>query len=176
MENQEKEIVQEKDLIDITEILSDYFRIFRKMWLWLLIFALAGSAVFYMRARLSYTPIYTASATFTINIQKEQQAGTTSGATAFYDNTTAKQMAKTFPYILTSGVLQRRVASELGASSISGRISASSISNTNLFTLSVDDRDPENAYKILQAVVNNYPTLSESIIGKVSMKILNKGD
>ena len=89
MENQEKEIVQEKDLIDITEILSDYFKIFRKMWLWMLLFALVGSAVFYMRARLSYTPIYTASATFTINIQKAQQAGTTAATTAFYDNTTA---------------------------------------------------------------------------------------
>jgi capsular exopolysaccharide synthesis family protein len=71
-------------------------------------------------------------------------------------------------------VLQRRVAGESGVSSISGRISASSIENTNLFTLSVEDRDPEKAHQILQAVVNNYPSLSESIIGKVNMKVLDE--
>jgi len=173
MENQEKEIVQEKDLIDITELLSDYLRIFRKMWLWLLIFALAGSAVFYMRARLSYTPFYTASATFTINIQKEQQAGTTAGTTAFYDNTTAKQMAQTFPYILTSGVLKRQVAKDMGMA-VTGNIQATVAENTNLFTISVTDRDAETAYLTLQSVIENYPEISEVIVGKTYMEMLDE--
>ena len=173
MENQEREIVQENDLIDITEILSDYFKIFRKMWIWMLIFALLGSAVFYVRARMSYKPIYTASATFTINIQKEQQAGTTSGATAFYDNTTAKQMAQTFPYILTSGVLKRQVARDMGME-VTGSIEATVAENTNLFTISVTDRDAEMAYLTLQSVINNYPEISEVIVGKTYMEMLDE--
>ena len=173
MEKQEKEIIQEKDLIDITELLSDYLRIFRKMWLWLLIFVLAGSAVFYVRARLAYTPIYTASATFTINIQDEQQAGTTSGTTAFYDNTTAKQMAETFPYILTSGVLKRQVAKDMGIA-VTGSIQATVAENTNLFTISVTDQDAERAYQTLQSVIKNYPEISEVIVGKTYMEMLDE--
>lgn len=38
MADQEKEKSQELGLIDITEILSDYLRIFRRMWAWVLIF------------------------------------------------------------------------------------------------------------------------------------------
>ena len=173
MENQEKQIIQEKDLSDITELLNDYLRIFRKMWLWLLIFALAGSAVFYVRARLSYIPIYTASATFTINIQKEQQVGTTAGTTAFYDNETAKQMAKTFPYILTSGVLRRQVAKDMGMP-ITGSIQATVAENTNLFTISVTDRDAETAHLTLQSVIKNYPSISEVIVGKTYMEMLDE--
>lgn len=37
---QENEKSQEPELIDITEMLSDYFRIFRRMWAWVLILTL----------------------------------------------------------------------------------------------------------------------------------------
>lgn len=173
MDNQEKETLSEEKLIDITEILGDYLRIFHKMWLWLLIFALLGSVVFYVRARFSYSPIYTASATFTINMQKEQQSAGTTSATAFYDNTTAKQMAETFPYILTSGVLKRKVAKDMGTSAI-GNIQASVAENTNLFTISVTDSDAERAYATLQSVIKNYPEISEVIVGKTYMEMLDE--
>ena len=102
MGNQENEKSQEMELIDITGLLSDYFRIFRKMWAWVLILTISGSGIFYVRARMQYQPRYTASATFTINIQSDQQAGGNSGSSNFFDNSAAEQMATTFPYILTS--------------------------------------------------------------------------
>ncbi|MGN0332077.1 MAG: Wzz/FepE/Etk N-terminal domain-containing protein, partial [Lachnospiraceae bacterium] len=117
MSNQDNENKQEPkeqqkqiELIDITEILTDYFKIFRRMWAWVLIFCIFGAGLFYVRARLQYTPQYTASATFTINIQQEQQNVEDGGTATFFDNSAAEQMAKTFPYILTSGVLKRKVA------------------------------------------------------------------
>ena len=168
--SQKDKAIEGLDKIDITLLLTDYLRTLRRMWIRVAILAVIGAVITGVLAYRNYEPMYTASTTFTIRI-RNAQGGTTS---TYYDNSAAEQLAKTFPYILTSGVLQRRVASELGVSFISGRISASSISNTNLFTLSVEDRDPENAYKILQAVVNNYPTLSESIIGKVSMKVFDE--
>lgn len=157
------------DKIDITLLLTDFLRTLRIMWRHVVVLAVIGAVIMGVMAYRNYVPMYTASTTFTIRI-RNVQGGTTS---TYYDNSAAEQLAKTFPYILTSGVLQRRVANELGVSSISGRITASSIENTNLFTLSVEDRDPENAYRILQAVVNNYPSFSESIIGKVSMKVFD---
>lgn len=172
MEHQEKEKAQEEGLIDITELLSDYLRILRRMWAWVLIFAVLGSSFFYVRARVSYTPFYTASATFTVNIQDEQQ-GTGSVGAAFYDNATAQQMATTFPYILTSGVLKRKVAKDLGTA-VTGNIRASAAENTNLFTISVTDRDAGMAYATLQSVIENYPDISEVIVGKTYMEILDE--
>lgn len=168
--SQRDKTLEGTDKIDITLLLTDFLRALSLMWGRVVVLAIIGAVILGVMAYRSYVPMYTASTTFTIKI-RNAQGGTTS---TYYDNSAAEQLAKTFPYILTSGVLQRRVASELGVSSISGRISASSIDNTNLFTLSVEDRDPENAYQILQAVVNNYPSLSESIIGKVNMKVLDE--
>ena len=116
--------------------------------------------------------MYTASATFTINIKQDQQDASTSSVT-FFDNSTAEQMAKTFPYILTSGVLKRKVAQDMGTN-VTSTIEASAAENTNLFTISVTDRDPGMAYAVLQSVIENYPEISEVIVGKTSMQMLDE--
>lgn len=171
---QENEKSQEPELIDITEMLSDYFRIFRRMWAWVLILTLLGTGIFYIRARVQYQPRYTASATFTVNIQRDQQGVGESGTVAFYNNSAAEQMAKTFPYILTSGVLKRKVAKDMGTGSVTGNIQADVAENTNLLTISVTDRDAGRAYAILQSVIKNYPEISEVIVGKTNMEMLDE--
>lgn len=171
---QENEKSQEPELIDITEMLSDYFRIFRRMWAWVLILTLLGTGIFYIRARVQYQPRYTASATFTVNIQRDQQGVGESGTVAFYNNSAAEQMAKTFPYILTSGVLKRKVAKDMGTGSVTGNIQVDVAENTNLLTISVTDRDAGRAYAILQSVIKNYPEISEVIVGKTNMEMLDE--
>ena len=171
---QENEKSQEPELIDITEMLSDYFRIFRRMWAWVLILTLLGTGIFYIRTRVQYQPRYTASATFTVNIQRDQQGVGESGTVAFYNNSAAEQMAKTFPYILTSGVLKRKVAKDMGTGSVTGNIQANVAENTNLLTISVTDRDAGRAYAILQSVIKNYPEISEVIVGKTNMEMLDE--
>lgn len=171
---QEKDVKkQEEGLIDITEMLNDYIRILKRIWLWILILAVVGTSVCYIRARRQYVPVYTASATFTINIQSEQVSG--DGTTSsFFDNKTAQQMATSFPYILTSGVLKRKVSADLGGEGVASTIQASVMENTNLLTISVTDRDPDMAYKVLQSVIENYPSVSEVIVGKVYMEMLDE--
>ncbi len=174
MADQEKEKSQEAGLIDITEILSDYLRIFRRMWAWVLIFTILGSGFFYIRARVQYQPVYTASATFTVNIQREQQGITDTGSTSFFNNSAAEQMAKTFPYILTSGVLKRKVAKDMDVAVVPGVIKATVAENTNLLTISVTDQDAGRAYATLKSVEENYPAISEVIVGKVNMEMLDE--
>lgn len=174
MSNQKNERNQETDLIDITELLSDYFRIFRRMWAWILVLTILGAGAFYIRAKIQYTPVYTASATFTVNMQADQQGIGDNNSSTYFDNVTAEQMAKTFPYILTSGVLKRKVAKDMGTGNVTGAIKATVEENTNLFTISVTDQDAGRAYAILQSVVENYPSVSEVIVGKTNMEMLDE--
>ena len=174
MSVKENEKNQEEGLIDIIEILNDYFRIFRRMWAWILILTIVCSSLFYVRGRISYSPYYTASATFTINIQKENQGINDTSSTTYFDNAAAEQMATTFPYILTSGVLRRKVARDMGTSSVPGNITAVATANTNLFTISVTDSDAQRAYDTLQSVIENYPSVSEVIVGKTNMQMLDE--
>lgn len=90
------------------------------------------------------------------------------------DNATANQMAKTFPYILESGVLQEIIAQDLGRQSVPGKIEADVMENTNLFTLKVTADDPEMANKILQSVVKNYPTVAEFVIGSSQLTLMDE--
>lgn len=163
----------EEGLIDIIGLLQGYFGTLRRMWLWVLLLALAGSVLLYARSYLSWSPRYTASATFTITASRDD--GTeTSGSYAFYDNTTAEQMVNTFPYILTSGVLSRRAAAQMGEQQITGQIKATAEENTNLFTLSVTDTDAGRAYNTLQAVITCYPEVAEMIVGRTNMELLDE--
>lgn len=161
------------ELIDITALIGDYLKIFRRMWKRVVILGILGAMICYVQGTVSYQPGYTASATFTINIRQEQQDGTTTSS-SFFDNSAAEQMAKTFPYILTSGVLQRKVAKSLGVNSVPGTIQAQVAEGTNLLTLSVKDIDAERAYRTLQTVVENYPSISEVIVGKINMEMLDE--
>lgn len=172
MGNQTSEKNREPELINVAELLNDYLRVFRKMWIWAVIFALVGASVSFVGARISYSPRYTASATFTININDNGE-GINASSSSFFNNSTAEQMAKTFPYILTSGVLRRKVAEDIGQE-FGSSIEASVTENTNLFKISVTDRDPGMAYAVLQSVIENYPEISEVIVGKTTMQMLDE--
>ena len=174
MNTQNEEIRQTEDgLIDIVGLLMDYLRTLRRMWIWVLMLAVAGGTFAYVRDYMTWSPRYTASATFTITASQDG-SDATSGSYAFYDNSTAEQMANTFPYILTSGVLSRRAAETMGRDAVSGQIQASSEENTNLFTMSVTDVDAELAYETLQAVIECYPDVAEVIIGRTNMQLLDE--
>lgn len=170
MSKQDEQKQKNMERIDIVSLFSDYFRIFRRMWSRVVILAVIGAVIFYGQGRLNYQPYYTASATFTINIRQEQHDGS-SGSTSFFDNSAAEQMAKTFPYILTSGVLQRKVAKDMGVPAVAGTIRAEVKENTNLLTISVKDSSAERAYQTLESVVKNYPEISEVIVGKINMEM-----
>lgn len=173
MSRQNEAAGQPEELIDIVGLLTDFLRTLRRMWIWVVILAIAGGALSFTRDYMSWSPRYTASATFTITATQDSTDGTT-GSYAFYDNSTADQMANTFPYILTSGVLSRRAAETMGRDSVSGQIKASAAENTNLFTMSVTDSDASLAYETLQAVITCYPEVAEVIIGRTNMELLDE--
>ena len=174
MSNQEeRESRKGPERIDLTVIFRDYFRVLRKMWLRVLILIVAGGVVFTIYAHEHYYPRYTASATYVINIGAAVQNGSDVNE-SFFNNSAAEQMATTFPYILTSGVLQRQVAKDMNVPAITGTISAKVTPNTNFLVLSVTDGDAQVAYDTLQSVVKNYPPISEVIIGKINMELLDE--
>ncbi|MDO4748798.1 MAG: polysaccharide biosynthesis tyrosine autokinase [Eubacteriales bacterium] len=170
MSTQSSHKTEQTDIFTQVRSFNDYLKTIPRMWAMFLVLALIGAVVGYFVANKTYTPVYTASSTFTVNIKNEQSITMQSD---FYDNIAAEQMAQTFPYILTSDLLQRKVEADLGTP-ITGEINASVVENTNLLTLSVTDKDPQMAYKTLESVIKNYPYVSESVVGKVTMNTLDE--
>ncbi len=170
MSDEIKEKVPERrNLVDISAVIDDIWNgILRYWWLFLVLISL-GASLLYFNARRNYAPYYTASSTFTVNAS----AGV-NFSEGSYNQTAAAQMGKVFPYLLTSEVLNRIVAEDLGLDSVPGTVSASAMEDTNLVTIQVNASDPQMAYNILQSVLKNYPQVSEYVIGDVKLNLMDE--
>ena len=164
-------MTEDNKKIDVVVLLRDFLRVMRKMWIRVVALGVIFAILMTVHANMNYREYYTAYSSFTVNIWSEEDE---SGISAYYANAAPEQMETSFPSILTSGVLQRRVANDMGVDAISGSISANVVENTNIFTLSVTDTDPERAEETLQAVIKNYPSVSEAVVGKLEMNILDE--
>lgn len=165
--NEKKEY--KEGLLDITGILDQLLKgVFHLKWKFLILIVLC-TGIYCGYKRLTYSPYYVASSTFTIGSSISAESSDT-----YMDNATANQMAKTFPYILKSGVLRTVVAQDLGLQSVPGTIEAEVMKDTNLFTLSVTADQPETANKVLQSVVKNYPSVAEFVIGSSKLTLMDE--
>ena len=119
MENEQINIVNNKAALDIAMILDDMWRGLKKFyWIFLFLISMAAT-VFFVKAKIQYVPTYQAYASYVVNTQNAYGYSET-----YYNKTTAAQLGKTFPYILTSGVLKQVVAEELEMDSVPAEISA----------------------------------------------------
>jgi capsular polysaccharide biosynthesis protein len=154
--------------VDLRLLLTDLLHVAgRLIWLGVLFAVLLGFA-FGLRAHRSYAPSYRAEATFTVTVTNPLYSSVKS-----YNLAAAEQMAKTFPYILSSDVLGGLVRDRLGVESLPS-ITASVLPNTNIFTLTVTSGNPQTAYNTLQAFMDCYPEVAERVVGPTKMNLLSE--
>ena len=149
---------QNYNYIDISELLSRFFRELKKLWLPAIIVTAAFAALFAVRAKMNYTPMYQSRAMFTVS--SGYSSDDILSYSYYYDNEAAKQLAAAFPYMLGTDVMNELVRNELGVSYINGSIRAEAVADTNLFVLTVTSSDPQDAYDILEAVIASYPRVA----------------
>ena len=163
--NQENTAVTQ---IDLAHLIAAFRRGFRRLWLpaLLVIVLLAGTMGF--RSWRSYRPVYTASATFAVYVGSELQSSTPT-----YNAAAAEQMSKTFPFILTSGVLSEVIKADLNLPALPA-IQASAVEGANLFELRVSGSDPQQCYDVLQSVIENSPSVAEFVVGPTTLSIVDE--
>lgn len=155
-----------KNDLSLKEIVLRMLNGIKKYGWCILVLACIGAIFNIGRVYISYTPAYAATATFTVSTD-------VSNDNSYYNNTAANQLSKTFPYILTSGVLNRIVAKDLGMETMPGTITSSVLEGTNLFTITVTSNDYETAYNVLKSVINNYPEVAKYIIGNTQLTLIS---
>ena len=140
---------EEKDeqTLDLFVLLADFFRELRRLWVLGVALILALATVLGGLRYVRYSPVYEASATFTVRVADPLYADVN-----IYNTKTAEQMAKTFPSILTSGVLQERVKAYMDIPYLPS-VSVSATEGSNVLGISVRHSDPQLAYDALQAVI-----------------------
>ena len=129
---------KENAKIDLIAIVKGFFKSMLRMVLPGVLAVLLCGAVSGLKTKLNYTPMYKASASFTVHMKNPFYA-----TQQYYNSSMAQQMAKTFPNVLTSGLLGDKVKDRLGISYLPS-VSASAVGDTNIFTLTVTSPDPQS--------------------------------
>lgn len=166
------ETIQQENMekIDLIAILTGLYRRCREVY-WILLVIMCLSTVWgVVQEHRQYQERYEASASFIIT------AGTdsTSSTAAYYNQVTLEQLNATFPYVLTSGILNQIIADDLGRDYVPGTISASVLPETNLFQIRVTANEAELAYEILQSAIENYPLVAKYVVGDTTFKLIDE--
>ncbi len=164
MENEKTE----PQKIDIMILLEDFLRQARRIWILGLVLVLVFSGSLAILRSRSYREVYEAYASFTVRV-----ANPLYGSVSSYNDKTAQVMADTFPSILTSDLLHRKVMDKLGIKGIPS-MSVSATAQSSILTLRVRDTDPQRAYDVLNAVIECYPEVSEFVVGSTVLVLLDE--
>lgn len=156
--------------INLTDLFRGFFKILRAFWWILLILALVGGGLNFWRNKRAYVPKYRSESLFTVQSEYSSLVDIFDRS-YFYDSDAASKIAKSFPYLLSSDVMTERLKNELDTSYINGTITASSMAGTNYFRITVTSDSPEDAYDILNAVIEVYPQVSHIVSGGVALSI-----
>ena len=157
--------------IDLLRILEEFWKILvRFLWVPILL-GILGAAAMGARAYLNYTPRYRSEATFTI--QSVGSSYDLAGTGNYYDKLAAEQLAITFPFLLQSDLMQSMLMQELGVTWLNGSISAQAVPDTNLFLLQVTSSSAEDAYQILDTIIQIYPRVADYVVGSTNIEMLS---
>ena len=150
--------------INVFELFYRTVRILRSFSWIVLVLGLLGAALSAVISVKTYKPVYVSQAVFAVRI--DDKAGVS------YNSTVAKQMAKSFPHILSSSTLQKRILADLGKDKMPGELSSDALGETNMFSITATASDSKTAYDIVTSAVKNYPEIAEYTVGKTVMTMV----
>lgn len=164
-ENRFEHEQESENVIDLSTLFRNFFRIFfRRLWVVILAAVIGGSAMGY-RSYKAYTPYYEAKAIFAVSAGYTYALDVQSYST-YYDTTAARQVVSTFSDIISTEAMRELIAQSLGKDTFNATINASlAAENSNLFALTVRSSDPQEAYDVLNAVMENYPRVAAMVLG-----------
>ncbi len=157
------------DEINIAALAEDIVKGVRAHWLALLVVMSLTASLFYLYFGRRYVPVYQASSTFLVNTNSA-----ISTMNDYYNIAAARQIASTFPYIISSSAMRKLIMDDLHLTYIPGSINAEALEETNMITISVTSGSPQDAYDVLQSVLNNYQSVAKQVIGNTSLIFMNE--
>ena len=136
----------------------------RGLWMAVLAGIIFG-CIGYIAADLLYKPTYTTRTTFVVH-----QRG--SYSTVYGNLNAATGLAQSFSQVLQTDLMRKRVAADIGVSSVSGEIEASVIAETNLLEMRVSSDTPRMAYRITRSILTRYNELTGAALNNISLEVL----
>lgn len=158
--------------VSTMQILKRFFESFKKLWWISAVCCVVFSVVSYVYFSSTFVPMYRSEVKFTIMPLVSGDASNGASVYSFnYNETLAEQMANTFPHVIGSGIMNDIVINDLQRP-FGGSVSAVAVANTNIFEVSVTSTSAQDAYDIINSVMENYPKVAEYIVGDTRMNVI----
>lgn len=153
--------------LDIAILVAEIGNGAKRHWKLGLLLVMACTMAAAMWSWMRYQPMYEASVSFTVRLTDPE-----TGEMADYDAKTAEKLAKIFPGIMASDVLQSVIRENLVLTELP-EIRMEVGNASKIMTLCVANPDPEWAYEVLTAVLACYPEVAEYVVGPTQLLILD---
>ena len=133
--------------------------------LWIVVALCISAVLCYSSAcRLTYTPVYTSSATLMVSAKD--------GTSAYNSLTTTQSMASVFVEVFQSNVLREKISEQMPNGKFDGGINTTTIPETNILIVSVTSKEPDTAFRALNLVVENYASISDYIFSNAQLEVI----
>lgn len=143
---------------------------FFQLWPLVLVLTIGAGLFSYIQAKRSFTPMYEASAIFTVD--SGYPSGDIFSTDAYYDQYAAQQLAAAFPQILSTEMMRDLVVQELEKGYINGSAYAEAVVDSNLLVLRVQSVNAQDAYDYLCAILDCYPQVAVYMMNDVKVRII----
>lgn len=149
--------------IDVNSVCRD---LIRNIWI-IILSVVMGVMGLYVFEHSIYKPEYTSTATLAVTAK-------TGNYTSYTNLVIESEMADIFSDIFTQSAIKEKATDYLGVKSFDGKIVTSVVENTNILQLSVKADNPETAYKLIKAVLNVYPQVSDNVFGNAVIYVIRQ--
>ena len=147
----------------VTDFYTLFLDVVRQWWV-ILIVGISVAFLSYIIASFLYQPKYVSQTTFVVSAR-----GSNTGAYANLSQT--QQMAEVFKTVLDSQVLKDKVAEALEIDSFDGEVNVSIVPETNLLNVTVAADSPTTAFRLLNTMLEQYPSVSQNVLGSVVLEV-----
>jgi capsular polysaccharide biosynthesis protein len=158
-------------MIDLREVFSLVKKNLVAIFVSVAVFALAGLLI----TTLLIRPKYEATATMIVNSREDQQAQT---AVTNDQINSARQLVNTYAVILKSDTVLGKTITDLKLDmdyeQLVKKVSIEAVDSTQVMKISVQDRDPETAKKIVSSIVKQAPEIIIKTVKAGSVEIISQ--
>lgn len=144
--------------IDVENILRNVLR----QWFYILVLSAIIAFSAGVLSLQAYQPSYRTQALIAVY-------GKNSNGAVVYD---AQDTADVFREVITSNLLQKKVAEEMGLRQLPGTISVENIPYTNMLTVTVTASSPQAAWDTIQGVLTHHSVVTNRLMGEMVLQLL----
>ena len=159
-----------------TITIKDLWNVFRGCFLFVLAAAIVVTAFMYVRAKASYSPRYSSTATLYLVSENNDEFNQSEWA---YDYNLAQVVLKDAIYLLTSRNVLDAVGEDIGISNgynaLRGSITITNPEDTRVLELTATASSPETAKAIVDGVCKHGPQATKDILEYDRMQIYQEG-